>query len=477
MSGNTNLDFIFNPRSVAIVGMSTSTEQASLNPGVTYLESFEKGGFQGPVYPINPKGGEVRGLKIYRNVRDVPGPLDYVICCIQARNVPQLIKDCAAKGVKAVQFLTSGFSEKLTEDGRELQAEIVELARKGGIRLVGPNCMGAYCPKTGVSFSPYFPKESGNVGYICQSGGNAFFGVYYAAQRGIRFSKVLAYGNACDVDESDLLEYLVSDKDTEIITMYIEGVSDGNRFARVLKEVAATKPVILLKGGRTEAGARATESHTGTLAGSVRVWEALMRQSGVITVNTIEEMVDMLVTFEYLTVPEGRRLGTLGGSGGATVLGTDIYNSAGLVLPHLPDETQAKLRALVNNEPGLSLDNPVDISSQYYTPKSYQGFKILAGYEGIDIALFHLPLSIGPQAISLYTQVALQVLDSVVKVYRENSKPIGAVVYNIVGTEGWETAFKCQELCHGEGIPVYFSADSAAKAIGRFVTYHERRAG
>jgi len=474
VSGSTNLDFIFNPRSVAIVGVSANTEAISPKGAGTYVETFLNSGFAGPIYPINHKGGDIRGLKVYLNVKDVPGLLDYVVCCIPARSVPQLIKDCAAKGVKVVQFFTSGFSESLTDEGRELQSEIVGLAREGGVRLIGPNCMGVYCPRTGVSFAPDFPRESGKVGYVCQSGGNAHFGVRYAVQRGVRFSKVVAYGNACDVDESDLLEYLITDPETEIIAVYVEGVKDGNRFVKALNQAAAAKPVIVFKGGRTEAGARAAASHTGALAGATRVWDGLLRQSGVVTVNSVEEMVDLLVTFLYLPVPKGRRLGTFGISGGATVVASDVYNSAGFVLPHLPLEVQQKLRGLVENEAGLSFDNPVDISSSYFSPVNYGGFKIIAGYEGIDIALFHLPLSILPQSRSLDTKGALWVLDSAVKVKSEISKPIGAVVYNIVGTEGWETAFKCQELCHGVGIPTYFSSDSAAKAIDRFLRYHER---
>jgi len=472
---NSNLDFTFNPRSVAIVGVTTDAEQIAHNVAGTYLKAFLESGFKGPVYPINRKGGEIHGLTVYRNVTDVPGPLDYVVCCIQSRYVPQLIRDCAAKSVKAVQFFTAGFSESLTDDGRGLQSEIVELARQGGVRLIGPNCMGVYCPRGGMSFAPDFPRESGNVGYVCQSGGNAHYGIRYGARRGIRFSKVISYGNACDVDEIDLLEYMIDDPETEIIVVYIEGVKDGRRFINVLREAVTAKPVIVLKGGRTEAGARAAASHTGALAGSVQVWEALLRQAGVIIVNTIEEMADLLVTFKHLPVPKGRRLGTLGISGGATVVGTDIYNSAGFMLPNLPEKIQNKLKSLVSNEAGLSFDNPVDISSHYFSPVNSQGFEILAGYEGIDLALFHLPLSILPLFESLSTQGALWLLESVAKVKQGNTKPIGAVIYNILGSKGWETAFECQEFCHKAGIPVYFSIDSAAKAIDKFLAYHERK--
>ncbi|MBM3155070.1 MAG: hypothetical protein FJ008_07005, partial [Chloroflexi bacterium] len=387
MTGNSSLDFIFNPRSIAIVGASANIEANSANVANVYLESFLSCGFSGPIYPINRKGGQIRDLKVYPNVKDVPGPLDYVVCCIQAHHVPQLIRDCAAKGVKAVQFFTAGFTESETEKGRKLQEEIVALAQQGGVRLIGPNCMGVYCPSSGMSFALDFPSQSGKVGYISQSGGNAHFGIRYAIQRGIRFSKAISYGNACDVDESDLLEYLTIDPETAIIAIYIEGAKNGRRFVRALERAAAAKPVIALKGGRTDAGARAAASHTGALAGSAQVWDGVLRQTGVATADSVEELADLLVTFQYLAVPKGGRLGTLGISGGATVIATDVYNSAGLVLPHLPQEVQQKLRNLVENEAGISFDNPVDISSSYYSPVTREGFKILVECDVIDIAL------------------------------------------------------------------------------------------
>lgn len=474
MAGDADLDFIFNPKSVAIVGVSTNEGVVSV--ALTYLEASLHGNLGGRVYPINPKGGEIRGLRIYASVRDVPDSVDYVVCCIPAPSVPQLIKDCAAKGVKAVQFFTSGFSESGTEEGRRLEVEICDLARQGGIRLIGPNCMGVYCPKAGLSFAPDFPKESGPVAFICQSGGNAIYFTRYAAQCGVRFSKVVSYGNACDVNESDLLEYLLTDPDTEIIAAYIEGVKDGERFKKALREAAAAKPVIVMKGGCTEAGARAAASHTGALAGSTEVWDGLLRQAGVIPVPTLEELADLLVTFLHLPVPQGRRLGTIGVGGGAGVVATDSYVSAGLVLPPLPQEIQQKLRSFVDDDAGLSLNNPVDLAGQYYTPAIYLVVRALADYSGIDILAFDLPFGIMPLIPSLPEEGAIPLLDNVIRVHNETNKPMAVVINQLTTSESWETAFSCQQKCHQAGIPVYFSIDSAARAIGRFLRYHENRA-
>jgi acyl-CoA synthetase (NDP forming) len=476
MSGDADLDGVFNPKSVAIAGISTSRAYDGI--AETYLRALIESEFNGPIYPINPKGGEIRGVKIYPNVKDVPDSLDYVICCIPAASVPQLVKDCAAKGVKAVQFFTSGFSENGTEEGRRLEAEICDIARQGGIRLIGPNCMGVYCPKAGLSFAPDYPTESGPVAFICQSGGNAIYFTRYAAQRGVRFSKVVSFGNAADVNESELLEYLTADHETGIIAAYIEGLKDGRRFSKAVRRAAAVKPVIMMKGGCTEAGARAVASHTGALAGSARIWDGLLRQAGVIPVATLEELADILVTLLYLVVPHGRRLGAIDVGGGAAVVATDAYVSAGLDLPPLPQELRQKLRSFLSTDAGLSVNNPVDLAGQYYnTSAAYSVVKTLADYGGVDILVFHLPLGINPPFPSFPKEFAIAILDNAIRVHNEIDKPMVVVIDQLTTVESWETAIACQQKCQQAGIPVYFSVSSAAKAIGRFLSYHEKRRG
>ena len=478
MTGDANLDLIFTPESVAVVGVSTNENQdgAVGNVARIYLDALLRSDFSGRIYPINPKGGEVWGLKVYPNVKDVPDAIDYVICCIPAALAPQLVEDCAVKGVKAVQFFTSGFSEGGTEKGRQLEAEICNLARQGGVRLVGPNCMGVYSPEVGLTFAADFPRKKGAVGFICQSGGNAIYFIRLANWRGVPLSKLVSYGNACDVNESDLLEYLVADPETEIIAAYIEGVKDGKRFDSALREAAKVKPVIVMKGGCTEAGSRAASSHTGSLAGSTEVWNGLIQQAGIVAVPTLEELADSLVTFTHLPVFQGRRLGTIGLGGGATVVATDGYASAGFVLPSLPEELQQKLRSFIEDDAGVSIDNPVDLSSQYNDAVIYSAVRALADYSGIDILVFNLPLGIMPQYPSLPEENAILALDNVTRVHKETAKPMAVVVNQLITGESWETAFACQQKCHEAGIPVYFSIDSAARAIDRFLRFHEHRA-
>ncbi len=475
MIATSNLDFIFNPRSVAIVGISTNLAGTNLGRWV-YLEPLLSAGFAGQIYPINPKGGEVRGLRIYANIKDVPGPVDYVVCCTPADTTPQLVKDCVAKGVKVIQFFSSGFSETDTEEGKRLEAEICRLAQQGGVRLIGPNCMGVYCPETGMSFAADFPKERGQVGFICQSGGNSMYFVRLAAQRGIRFSKLVSYGNGCDINESDLLEYLMADTETNVILLYIEGVRDGSRFRRVLQQATAIKPVVVFKGGHTEAGARAASSHTGVLASPAQVWEGLIRQTGAIPVNSLEEMANLVSTFQYLPVPRGRRIGTVGIGGGATVVAADIYATNGLALPPLPEELQQKLRSFVPYTAGLSMNNPVDISGRHVDVALYDVGKALAEYPGIDVLVFHLPLSIVPLVFAYPEKVMFALIDQIIRIHKETTRPIAVVLHNLPNGEVWQEAFNCQRRCHEAGIPAYFSIESAARALSQYIKHTTNRA-
>ncbi|MCJ7744273.1 MAG: CoA-binding protein, partial [Dehalococcoidales bacterium] len=249
-----NLDFLFHPRSLALVGITTTQREHWTRGLLEGLLTFQ---YDGQLYLVNPKGGEIEGHKVYTSLKDVPPPLDYVIGLVPAPAAPGLVRDCAGKGVRAMHFCTAGFSETGEEEGIRLEAELVAEARQHNIRVLGPNCLGIYYPKSRLSFSPIFPRESGVVGFISQSGGNSNYLVRQAALRGVRFSKGISYGNACDLNEADFLEYLAVDPETKIIAMYIEGLKDGKRFRRALEVATKEKVVVLLKGGLTEGGARA----------------------------------------------------------------------------------------------------------------------------------------------------------------------------------------------------------------------------
>ncbi|MEE8618562.1 MAG: CoA-binding protein, partial [Dehalococcoidales bacterium] len=332
-----SLEYLFHPKSIAVVGVSTDTTRIA--SGQIFLRALLDTKFKGNVYPVSREEGKILGLKIYSSIRDIPDTVDYVISAIPAQDIPQLIIDCATKMVKAIHIFTAGFSEIADEDGERRQSQITAMARQRNISIIGPNCMGLYCPKTGLAFHPDMPKESGTIAFLSQSGGNAIYAIREAASRGICFSKVISYGNACDLNESDFLEYLTHDPETEVIAAYIEGVKDGTRLVEALKQATRVKPVIVYKGGTTESGTRAVSSHTGAIAGSNRVWDGLLKQVGTIQVYSMEELLDILMLFRYMSPPEGRATAVIGIGGGNSVRAADACSSAGLTVPLLPTET------------------------------------------------------------------------------------------------------------------------------------------
>ncbi|KKL54964.1 hypothetical protein LCGC14_2260160 [marine sediment metagenome] len=306
------IEAIFHPRSIAVVGASANPNA----PGYDYVSSLQKFGFPGDLYPVNPRAEEILGLPAFPSLRDVPGQVDYVISCIPATAVLELVDDCAAKGARALQLFTARFSETGREEDAELERRLSQRAREAGVRIIGPNCMGLLYPRQGISFRADMPRQPGNVGFLSQSGNLLFELTYLAGPRGLRFSKAVSYGNGLDLNEADFLDYFAQDAESAVVGAYVEGVRDGRRFLAALKRAAARKPVVVLKGGRTAAGGRAAASHTAALAGRHAVWTAAVTQAGAISVDTVEELIDMLIAFAYMrparALPAGKKSQRLG---------------------------------------------------------------------------------------------------------------------------------------------------------------------
>ncbi len=463
------LDYIFHPRSIAVVGASSDPNNWI---GQIFLRSLISFGFEGRLYPVNPKADEIMGLKAYPNVRDIPGPVDHVICSIPAPLVPQLIEDCVAKGVKVVHMFTAGFSETGEEEGIQLEAKILELAKRGGIRLIGPNCMGLYCPGSHISFEEAFPKESGTVGFFSQSGGNASELVNIAALRGIRFSKVISYGNAVDLNEADFLEYFIHDPETKIIAAYIEGVKNGRRFVRLLREAAQTKPTIVLKGGRTQSGAGAVASHTGSLAGADEVFDALCRQMGVIRVYSLEELADVIQAFLYMPPPKGCNVGVIGGGGGASVQAADDCDSAGLPVPPLPPEIRKELRKFTPPA-GTSIRNPVDTMAGFMSPQYFEEtIRLVASYERIDLLITHLDVDF---MLQRGQEQVDKTVEALLRAGRACNKPMAVVILTAGAPEVAKAVFDIRQKCLEAGFPVYPTIARAAQAISKLIAYNETK--
>jgi len=470
-SNSKNLQPLFYPTSIALAGITVDNPQHWTR---TFLDSLLEFQFEGPLYLVNPKGGEIRGIKVYRRFADIPQDVDYVISTVPAKAAPGLIEECAHKGVKAVHFCTAGFSETGEEEGARLEAQLADLSRRTGIRIIGPNCMGIYCPGSRISFNRDFPKESGPVGFISQSGGNTGGLIHRVMSRGVRFSKAISYGNACDLNESDFLEYLADDPETTIIGLYIEGVKDGKRFRRALEKAAEEKIVVLLKGGITEGGARAAASHTGSLAGSDVIWDSLCKHLGIIQVYSLEEFSDVLVTLRFMRALRGRRVALVGGGGGSSVLIADEFERKGLRVPPLPQEMRDRIRAFTPIA-GNILRNPIDYSQNMTEPeKLLKTIHIIFQWEGIDFLILFLDLAWVPLSVM---DLVYKIVDGMLAERGAASKPIAIVVQLDISPEQVEKVYSFVQKCASSSLPVYYSFDSAANAINLVLTHNEKRSG
>ena len=352
---------LFNPSSLAIIGAS----KYELSGGGLLLRSLISNGFKGKLHPVNPKESEIMGLKSYPSILDIPGEVDLAIVAVSARTVPKVMAECSQKRVKFVVVHSAGFSE-MGAQGRELQNEVVQIARQSGTRVVGPNCMGLYCPEFGLNtIAPLYNmgNDAGSVAFLGQSGWASENFIHTGCHRGLRLSKVVSLGNQSDLTIQDFLEYLATDTQTKVIACYIEGIKRGREFLQLAKRISKEKPIIIWKAGRTEAGARAVASHTGSMAGSDVVLDAAFKQAGITRAQNLEEIIDLAIGFTCPTLPSGNKLGLLGEAGCVAVASTDVCKTLGLEIPVLSMETQTELVDFLQGKvPALpSRHNPVDI--------------------------------------------------------------------------------------------------------------------
>lgn len=472
------LDGIFHPRTIAIVGASENTESF----GYQYLRYLIDSGYRGPIYPVTPRGTSVLGIKAYPSLNQVPGDVDYVICCINASLVIDLLHQCVQKKVKAVHLFTARLGETGDAKARELEKEIINEAQKLGVHLIGPNCMGLYYPKERITFNHDLCMEPGTVGAIVQSGGIAGELARYAGLRGVRFSKVISYGNARDLNESDFLEYFGEDDETQIILMYIEGVRDGQRFLKTLREVTIAKPVIILKGGRTRAGAKSAASHTASVAGSIDTWEVVFRQTGAIQARDLNELTDLAVAFYLLPPITGKHLGIIGGGGGKSVLSADEFEEAGLDVAPFPKQIK---RFLESKSPIIAewLGNPVDVSIlPAFGIEAPEMLRRMAQARDFDLLVANVTED-SPYHDQLWVQAMENEVDGCLLIAQEKLKPIVVVMGNPelgisqIMDWRWQAYFRNRERLINASIPVFPSPRRAAAAISKMIKYYQRRLG
>lgn len=358
----SDLDAVFRPRSVAVIGASDTETKI----GGTPLHYLKSRGYAGRVIPINPKAPEIQGLPAYPNIKDAPGPIDLAIIAVPAALAVQALQDCADAGVKGVVMFSAGFAE-VGEDGIAQQARMTEIARRSGLRLMGPNCLGFMNieEKVFATFAPVVnmgvaPK--GRIGLVSQSGAFGGFAFSVARERGIGLSYWITTGNEADLGFSESVEWLASDPGTDVIVGYMEGCRDGATLRRALDACRrAKKPLIVCKVGKTEAGAKAAASHTAALAGEDAVFDGIFRQYNVYRADSIEECLDVAYAASIAGLPKGPRIGLYTVSGGAGVLMADMAEARGLTVPELTPETQQKVLDIV---PFAGVRNPLDITGQ-----------------------------------------------------------------------------------------------------------------
>jgi acyl-CoA synthetase (NDP forming) len=458
-------------RSVVIVGVSAKL-------GYYWVHSMTQWSHDLKLWLVSKSGGEINGLKIFQSLSEVPESIDYAIIAVPYRAVPEVLKECAEKGAKGATIFTSGYSELGTEEGIKREQELSSLAKELGIRVFGPNCMGLMYPKLGFAFMPSVTRRAGNVGFISQSGGVIITTYTAGAEAGVGFSKIFSYGNSIDINPIELLDFFEHDTDTDVVGAYLEGTERGRDLLDSLIRVASKKPVVVLKGGRSNEGSRAVSSHTGALAGSNEMWDTAFKQANVTTVKTLEDLIATLSLFSKCPPPQSRNIGIIVISGGTSVVYTDLAIEHGLKVPKTSPETLEKLNPLIRDV-GTSINNPIDLAADYYNDditkqvvslscadsrfdsiimqadvhNIYQVSKIMDAEDLIQY-LWEAMAKAGKQAMEKQKKPVLVVIPD--------------VAYPEVRKEAWDIFMK-------ENLPLFRNIREAVGALSRVCSYYERR--
>jgi acetyl coenzyme A synthetase (ADP forming)-like protein len=446
------------PKSIAVVGASRDPESI----GGRLFRNILNGGFNGPVYPVNTKSGVVQSVVAYKSVIDCPGGVELAIIVVPAAAVPSVARECAEKGVKALVVISSGFSE-IGADGAKLQAELVGICREGGMRLIGPNCMGIVNTETEVSlngqFAPLKPA-GGRVSFLSQSGALGIAVIDHSNSLGLGLSSFVSVGNKADISSNDCIQYWESDSNTDAILLYLESFGNPRKFARISKRVTRKKPIIVVKGGRSSAGFRATQSHTGALlAASDVTVDALFKQSGVIRVDTIGEMFDVASLAVTQPVPSGGNVAIITNAGGAGILAADACEALGLHVPELSDETKKTLRSFLPHE--ASVENPVDMIASASSDDYARTIRTVTQDPNVDsiVVIFIPPTDLNPQTVGKV------ILDAAREIQAKNKRI--PILTTFMASHGVPSL-----LVEGETkIPSFPFPETAAKALAHWTDY------
>ena len=452
----------FNPRSIALIGASAQSGKL----GYILMQNLLDG-YPGTLYPINPGETEIMGHRAYPRLQDAPGSVDLAVIALPPETCVQAMRDCAEAGAKTALVLSGGFAE-VGEEGLTRQQAMLEIARDGGVRLIGPNCFGLYNCNLGLNASMGFglPPKGGNISLVTQSGayGMAIFGL--ARQRRLRFAKILSHGNKADLTDHEILDYFASDDETSVLCLFLESVSHGRLFFEALARTAQRKPVVVTKTGRSSAGRRAAASHTAALTGDATAFVTAVRQAGAILAESGLEMVDIAEALSRQPLPSGRRVGIITNSGGTGVELTDLCERFGLSVPELPPAMQERIAHLLPSY--ASPRNPVDVTPLWGRFPAMYGGSIEALYESSDIDIV-IPILL--QRSALMQENVEAVRDTVLRCQHERGIAKPTYICWVVGNEGEKTQAMLQEA----GIPVYEWPERTARTAAAIAAFAEAR--
>ena len=469
------MNLFFEPSSVAVVGASRKITKAGNVIFKNLADSKRRGIFRGDLYPVNPNEKQILGFRCYPSVKKIPGEVELIVIVVPAEIVPEIMRDAALKGVKAVVIISGGFGEV---GNHELEEQVTTIAKEAGIRVLGPNCLGVYDTETGVDML-FLPETkvlttgdemvatprpmSGSIAVVTQSGAFGVSALDYLAGKQLGVSKFVSFGNKCDVNEPEMLRYLLYDERTRVILLYVESIDAGREFMDVAKEVTKKKPIVALKLGKTEAGSRAALSHTGAIAGSDRIYDSAFKQSGVIRVRDMEEFFDVAKAMAFQPPAAGNNVAVITDAGGPGIMTVDECESRGVNVKKFSDETVRKFEGLKKRGkiPAFATNlNPLDLTGSVTSDMFEAGTKIVLDdpeiYGVIVLGLHHVP--------------ALQedFVDMIGELSRSYTKPVVACA---IGET--EMALYIRSRFDKLGIPAYFSPEDAARAMAALVKYGE----
>ena len=469
------LDHIFKPESIAIIGASDNTRKW----GYMMTDRPLRTGFTGVVYPVNPQSGSILGQKCYASVKDIHALVDLAVITVQAELVPGVMQECVDKGIKGVVLISAGFAET-GERGRALEEKVMRIARSGGIRCVGPNGMGIWSAAVSLNLSFDAAPLAGQISFVSQSGTYGSYMAELANNKGYGLRTFISIGNQGDLATEDYIEYLSYDEGTKVIILYMEGIKNGRRFFEVCRDAVKRKPIVLYKGGHSAAGARATLSHTASIAGSDEIFDTACRQLGLIRAQEAFQIVEMAVALVSLPTPPGNRVGILG-TGGQGVVAVDACSRLGLEVPELDRETSLKLMQYLPKHAPLPR-NPVDFAAGYRTAvEEAKVIETLMQLDYIDAVISNVPINPqvwgtrydkngNPEPVTEMNEIAMRGARAFAELPKKYGKPVVCV--------RWYSDIRKDpvgKFLMENGVPIYESPEQCARAIHGLVQYGRAR--